>query len=306
MTARRGATGLSGMLVIDKPGGMTSHDVIAYLRRTTGEQRIGHAGTLDPLATGVLVVLIGPAARLSQYVSADRKSYLAQIAFGVATDTLDADGEAVSTGPVPPSVLDSGRAQEVLDTFLGPQKQTPPAFSAIKRQGVPAYRRARKGEDVAMEPRDIVVDEAELVAIDAVSATWEVRFSVSKGTYIRSLARDIGAAMGVDSHLAALRRTRAGALSLEHAIALEDVASAASDSRLSSLFIDPVPVLGFPHIEADAATVQSGRNLAAPVDLAPEPDSRISIVVDDRLGAIYRFNGAVLVPEAVFLPGVAR
>jgi tRNA pseudouridine55 synthase len=304
--ARRGATGLSGVLVIDKPAGCTSHDVVARLRKATGEKRIGHTGTLDPMATGALIVLVGSATRLARYLSVDRKSYLAHVEFGTATDTLDADGHVVSSSPVPPSVLDALEAERVLATFLGPQTQIPPAFSAIKRQGVPAYRLARDGADVTMEPREIEVHEAALSAVDPSGPTWQVRFSVSKGTYIRSLARDIGAAAGTDAHLSALRRTQAGVLGLEHAVTLEDACAAASEGRLPSLFIDPLPALGFPHMTGDPASVRTGRALPAPAGLALGSDDRVSIIVDGRLGAVYRLSGSSLVPETVFVPEVAR
>jgi len=304
--ARRGATGLSGVLVIDKPGGCTSHDVVARLRKATGEKRIGHAGTLDPMATGVLVVLIGSATRLARYLTVDRKSYLAHIGFGTATDTLDADGDVVSSSPVPPSMLDALEAERILATFVGPQTQIPPAFSAIKRQGVPAYRLARDGAEVTMEPRAIEVHEAALSAIDPSGPTWQVRLSVSKGTYIRSLARDIGAVAGTDAHLSALRRTQAGALGLEHAVTLDDACVAASDGRLPSLFVDPLPALGFPQTTGDRVSVRTGRALPAPAGIAPGTGDRVSVIVDGRLGAVYRLSGSSLVPETVFVPEVAR
>ncbi|MHB1450577.1 MAG: tRNA pseudouridine(55) synthase TruB [Coriobacteriia bacterium] len=305
MTARRGATGLSGLLVIDKPGGMTSHDVVARLRRSTGERRIGHAGTLDPLATGVLLVLIGSATRLERYLSGHDKSYRALIAFGTETDTLDSDGSVVATHPVPETILQPEQATRILTGFIGLGTQVPPAYSAIKRDGVPAYRLARAGADVEMAPRDMVVHEASLRAVDAASATWDVHFSVSKGTYIRSLARDIGVAAGYGAHLAALRRTSVGAIVIDEAHSLDAACDAAAAGVLPGLFTDPVPALGFPTMNGDAATVQAGRMLgAAPTGSAGS--DRVSVVVDGRLGAIYRLAPGGYAPEAVFIPEVSR
>jgi len=306
MTARRGATGLSGMLVIDKPAGMTSHDVVARLRRATGERRIGHAGTLDPLATGVLLVLIGSATRLERYLSGHDKSYRATVAFGAETDTLDADGRIVATHPVPASVLDEREAQRILDGFVGPQSQIPPAYSAIKRDGVPAYRLARAGTDVEMAPREIVVRAATLEKLDVGSPSWEVHFSVSKGTYVRSLARDIGTAAGTGAHLSALRRTSVGSVSVEEAHALDDAFEAGEAGALPGMFSDPVPALGFPIIEGAADTVRTGRALPVPASVDLAPGDRVSVLVGGRLGAVYRQTPRGCVPEAVFIPEVAR
>lgn len=306
MTARRGATGLSGLLIIDKPAGMTSHDVIARLRRATGERRIGHAGTLDPLATGILTVLIGSATRLERYLSGQDKSYDARLVFGAETDTLDSDGTVTATLPVPPSVLDPDAAARVLSRFLGPQSQMPPAYSAIKRDGVPAHRLARAGVEVEMSPRDIVVHEAALLSVNAQTASWDVHFAVSKGTYVRSLARDVGRAAGTGAHLAALRRTSVGPVRIEAAHALDAACDAALAGELPALFTDSVPVLGFPTHAASAAEVLAGRTLAAPDQAQIAPGNRVSVLVDDRLGAVYRTTERGLVPETVFSPAVSR
>ena len=184
--ARRGATGLSGILLVDKPEGMTSHDVVAIVRRATGEGRVGHAGTLDPAATGLLVVLVGPATRLEPYLSSATKSYEATIAFGAATDTDDADGVIVATSPVPENVRDPAYAQALLARFLGESEQVPPTYSAIKTAGKAAHRVARAGGEVVVQPRPIRVDEARLLGVDPATESWRVSFTVSKGTYIRA------------------------------------------------------------------------------------------------------------------------
>ncbi|HZL05264.1 MAG TPA: tRNA pseudouridine(55) synthase TruB, partial [Coriobacteriia bacterium] len=193
MSTRRGATDLSGILAVDKPSGITSHDVVAAVRRATGERRVGHAGTLDPVATGLLTILVGPATRLEPYLSGHDKTYVATIAFGTSTDTDDADGAVIQTVPVPGDVIDPDAASRLLASFTGEQLQVPPAYSAIKRGGQVAHRAARAGEPLAIEPRPVVVRAAELIAIDSTVPVWDVRFTVSKGTYIRALARDIGA-----------------------------------------------------------------------------------------------------------------
>ncbi|MDZ4166820.1 MAG: tRNA pseudouridine(55) synthase TruB, partial [Coriobacteriia bacterium] len=238
MIARRGATALAGVLLVDKPGGPTSHDVVATIRRATGERRIGHAGTLDPMATGLLLVLVGRATRLERYLSGHDKSYDARIVFGAATDTLDADGEVTETRPVDDTLFDLTRAAGVLASFVGPALQMPPAYSAIKRGGVAAHRLARAGKEPELQPRDIVVHEATLSAVHPDEHAWDVSFSVSKGTYIRSLARDVGLAAGTVAHLGALRRTAVGAASITAAHTIDAVTEAATADRLPALFSD--------------------------------------------------------------------
>lgn len=302
---RRGATGLSGVLVIDKPSGCTSHDVVAQLRRATGEGRIGHAGTLDPLATGVLVVLVGSATRLEPYLSAADKTYRARVSFGKATDTLDAEGAVTATAPVPDDVLDRACAEQLLARFIGPIVQTPPAYSAIKRGGVPSYRAARAGRPQEPAPRQVHIRSIILESIDVEACAWEIAISVSKGTYVRSLARDIGQAAGTVAHLAALRRTASGAASLEDAASLPDILASAASGDLPSLFVDPLALLPFPVIHGDPLRVRSGRALPA----ASCPDTQtdlVAVLVEDRLGAVYRREGEMLVPETVFVPEVSR
>ena len=299
--ARRGATGLSGIMPIDKPAGMTSHDVVGFVRRVTGERRVGHAGTLDPMATGLLVVLIGPATRLEQFVSASYKTYEATIAFGAETDTEDAEGSVVATAPVPPAVLRESDAQRVLDAFLGESMQVPPQYSALKVDGKTAHRVARGGGEIELAARPIDVTLAELESVDATSATWRAIFRVSKGTYIRSLARDIGRAAGTAAHLAGLRRIESGALSLDRdANSLEEVERAAADGRIESLFCSALAVLGMPFIEIDeeaAAAVRVGRELRCPDGLAD--GSLVALVRGGHVCAVYRRVGEALRPEVV-------
>jgi tRNA pseudouridine55 synthase len=296
---RRGATTLLGVLPLDKPSGMTSHDVVAAVRKATGEGRVGHAGTLDPMATGLLVVLIGRYTRLEPYLSGARKTYEARIAFGSATDTDDAEGDAVDVAPVRASVLDPDTAQTALDALLGDSMQQPPAYSAIKVGGRVAHRAARAGETLDVEPRPITVDVAELLRVDVDARTWDVRFRVSKGTYVRALARDLGRAMGTFAHLAALRRTTAGALTLDDAYPLDEAVAAASEERIESLFADPVAALGLPTWDASARDVANGRRLAAGDACALPEQALAAVLVGGRLHGVYRREGDALVPEAV-------
>ncbi len=233
-THRRGATAYSGVLLVDKPAGMTSHDVVARIRRLTGEGRVGHAGTLDPLASGLLVVVLGSATSLASQLSAHAKRYRATIAFGVQTTTDDAEGSVLASSTVPQHLFEPHVAEDILARFLGSQLQQPPDFSARKYKGERAYKIARKGGVPELEPRPIEVFEARLISADATAHTWSVEFHVSKGTYIRALARDIGRAAGTYAHLSILRRMASGSLNLDDAWTLEELeahCSAAPDDR---------------------------------------------------------------------------
>lgn len=304
MTPRRAATGLAGVLLVDKPAGCTSHDVVATIRRATGERRIGHAGTLDPMATGLLLVLVGPAVRLVRYLTGCDKRYDARITFGLVTDTLDAEGSVLTHAHVPEEVLDPAHARDVLAGFLGPSSQVPPAYSAIKTAGVAAHRRARAGEDVALDPRPIVVHEARLTSIDASAPAWDVTFSVSKGTYIRALARDIGRAAHTEAHLSALRRTAIGSATVGQAHTLDAVVNAAHDGAVETLFADPAALLGIPVREVAPADVADGR--ALPDDPTLPDGARVACVTRDELLAVYRRDQDVLRAETVFATGVRR
>ena len=288
--------GLSGILLVDKPAGLTSHDVVERVRRATGERRVGHAGTLDPMATGLLVVLVGPATRLAPYLTAAEKTYVARIAFGAETDTDDAEGTVTRTADVPGAILDAAAAQRELDALLGESQQVPPAYSAIKVDGKVAHRVARSGGEVELAPRAITVLRAELLGLDADSAAWDVDFLVSKGTYVRALARDLGRAVDSAAHLRALRRTSSGALALADAHPLQAIETAAASGELAALFADPVAALGLPTVEADAHAVMCGRTLEAPEGDAP----LVAVLADDTLVAVYRRDGDRLVADAVF------
>jgi tRNA pseudouridine55 synthase len=229
---------MNGVLVVDKPSGPTSHDVVGRVRRAIGTRRVGHTGTLDPLATGVLPLVVGRATRLAQFLSADDKEYLADVRFGVATTTYDAlgsetpgvAGDEREHGPVDLSSLD-----RALDEFRGTYLQTPPAFSAKKIAGKPAYELARAGQAPELTPVEVTVSAIEVV--EAGDCDVRLRVVCSSGFYVRTLAHELGQRLGCGAHLAALRRTRAGSFHLRDAVALDEVEAdrARAASRLVPL-----------------------------------------------------------------------
>lgn len=210
---------IEGVLLVDKPGGMTSHDVVYRLRRKLQIQRIGHAGTLDPMATGVLVMLIGKATRISQYLISVDKVYEGEITLGSTTNSQDAEGEVMETRPVPP--LTEAELRTMMKTFLGDQYQTPPMFSAIKVGGVPLYKKAREGEEVEREPRFIRVAAFELLSFNSPKLTF--RLDCTKGTYVRTVAHDLGGKLGCGAHLSALRRTGSGKFNISQCTTLDAI-----------------------------------------------------------------------------------
>jgi tRNA pseudouridine55 synthase len=208
---------MAGILVVDKPEGWTSFDVVKYVRGRCAEKRVGHAGTLDPAATGVLPLLLGSATRLTEYLVDTTKTYEATIELGVVTDTYDADGEVVSRADA--SGVTREQVEAMLPLFVGGIMQAPPAYSAIKRAGVPLYRMARRGETVASEPRPVFVEALEI--IDYGAPTLRLRVRCGKGFYVRSLAHDLGAVLGVGGSLSGLVRTRVGSFRIEDAVRME-------------------------------------------------------------------------------------
>jgi len=206
---------VSGVLIVDKPIGMTSHDVVQFIRRGTRINRAGHTGTLDPRASGVLVVLVGPAVRLSEFVSASDKRYQAVIKFGMTTSTFDTEGEITSRRPVDISYEE---LEEALSGFVGEFEQTPPIYSALKVKGKKAYELAREVKDVELEPRTITVHSLELLDWDPPEAVIDIQ--CSSGTYVRSLASDLGEKLGSGATLIGLRRTKNGRFTLREAISL--------------------------------------------------------------------------------------
>lgn len=213
---------------MDKPAGMSSHDVVRVVRRTTGEKSIGHLGTLDPMATGVLPLLLGKSTRLAQFFGQAEKSYTGGIRFGFATDTYDADGERV--GETRPLCKSLDELRVLAERFNGVIEQTPPAYSAKKINGVPAYKLARAGKPVPVKPVQIEILNFELLSLDGEVAEFAMR--VSAGGYVRSVAHELGAAAGCGAHLASLRRTQAGVFSLDDAITMDEMERFAAAGEL--------------------------------------------------------------------------
>ena len=277
---KRGESGLSFVLGIDKPQGMSSHDVVSRCRRILGERRIGHAGTLDPLASGVLIVCVGSAARLDKYLTGHDKSYVVDIAFGATTTTDDAEGEVLCSAQPPEVLLNADFAHIHLNAFVGKTKQYPPLYSAIKVGGKKACDEARKGNKLELAARDIEIYSADLLSITDMRETstpyivWTVSLHVSKGTYVRSFARDLGVVVDCPAHVLHLRRTKSAQLSVQDCTTLEElqlIAEAGKESlqtaQTAACFpaLDPVELLGFRFAfvnEEQAARVKNGAVLA--------------------------------------------
>jgi tRNA pseudouridine55 synthase len=210
---------MEGVLLVDKPKGLTSHDVVYRLRRKLGMKKIGHAGTLDPMATGLLIMLIGKATRISQYLISTDKVYEGEATLGVITDSQDAEGEIMETRPVPE--LSEAQVKDVMKGFLGDQYQTPPMHSAIKVDGVKLYHLARKGEEIEREPRFIRIVSFNLTSFAPPKLTFTLH--CTKGTYVRTVANDLGQKLGCGAHLSALRRTASGKFNLSDGLTLEAI-----------------------------------------------------------------------------------
>jgi len=224
---------IDGALVIDKPSGKTSHDVVDAVRRLVGFRQVGHLGTLDPLATGVLVLLLGRATRLAQFYTGRRKRYSCSVRFGYATDTYDSDGEAQGTDLAP--VLDRATIESLAARFLGRLQQMPPSFSAKKIHGRPAHELARKKKPVALKPVEVDVYEFRLTEMEGSCAKFAIECGA--GTYIRALAHELGKLEGSGAHLSEISRTAVGEFTLDHAIKLEELAEAARAGRLAQRVI---------------------------------------------------------------------
>ncbi len=248
---------ISGVLVVDKPVGMTSHDVVQAIRNGTGLRRAGHTGTLDPRASGVLVILVGPAVRLSEYVSASDKRYQAIIRMGGSTDTFDAEGKVTNT-EAPLNVTET-QFEEALKTFVGQIEQTPPPYSAIKVQGRKAYEMARKGEVVDLAPRMITVHHLEVLEWAPPEVVIDVH--CSSGTYVRSLANDLGQKLGCGAYLVGLRRTKSGRFSLRDATPLRKLQEAFQAGSWYQYLIPAAEALGdWPAVELNPDEVEGVRH----------------------------------------------
>jgi tRNA pseudouridine55 synthase len=273
----------AGVLVVDKPGGITSFDVVQAVGRILKERKCGHAGTLDPMATGVLPVCVGAATKIAGYLAEEEKEYEATFAIGVATDTGDATGKPVEERPgaaVPESAL-----SEALAALAGTFEQVPPAYSAVKVGGVRSYKLARKGLDVPLAPRRVTVREARLLSVGP--DRFRVFLAVSKGFYVRSLPRDLGARLGVPLTVSELRRTRVGGFRASLAVTLDALRERARDGDAASLLIPIVDALGrFPHWEVPEESISPVRNgrLSGPwlVECAAATQGDLALLVTSR------------------------
>ena len=277
--------GRDGLVVVDKPAGWTSHDVVARIRRLAGTRRVGHAGTLDPMATGVLVVGIGRATRLLGHLAAHDKDYDATIRLGAATTTDDAEGEVVATADA--SQVGDGAVRVAMAALTGDIEQVPSAVSAVKVDGVRAYAKVRAGEAVELQPRSVQVARFELRARRGVEL--DVGVTCSTGTYVRALARDLGRALGVGAHLTALRRTRVGGFGLDRAKTLDQLTES-----FTVLPLEDAVAGAFPRwdVDAEAARRLSLGQRLPPSGLPPgfvgvfAPDGSVVALVEERAGAV--------------------
>ncbi len=298
---------MNGLVVIDKPEGITSHDVVNRLRKITGERSIGHLGTLDPMATGVLPLLMGKFTRLAQYFSAAEKSYAGAIRFGFATDTYDAEGEPA--GPdlwleVAPS-LTLDRVSAATERFLGETQQMPPPFSAKKIDGRAAYKLAREGKPVELKPAQVRINAFEIVAMEGSEVSFSL--NISAGGYVRSVAHELGQDLGCGAHLSRLRRTRAGAFTLADAHTLEELEALSGDAAdniaaLHALCVHPRALLPeMPSVTADAMALGRLRNGAQAnlAEFSQAPLVKIFAGPRELAGIARRVAGTLFQPVVV-------
>jgi len=288
---------MNGVLIIDKPSGLTSHDVVHRVRRILNERSVGHLGTLDPMATGLLPLVIGSFTRLAQFYLSSEKSYEGTIRFGFSTDTYDAEGEPTSA---PAAVTVSREELDVVAAkFRGVISQTPPPFSAKKIKGVPAYKLARRQEEVKLEPVEVEIKEFEILTVTGERAGFRAR--VGSGTYMRSVAHDMGPLLGCGAHLECLRRTRVAEFTLEDAHTLEEVAGTQT-AALEELFVHPRKLLPqFPSVTADevsTAHIRSGRTVNLP-ELSRTRQVKVFSGQRDLIAIATRVAGTLFHPKIV-------
>jgi tRNA pseudouridine55 synthase len=290
---------MNGVVVIDKPAGLTSHDVVNRVRRILGQRSVGHLGTLDPLATGVLPVVLGNLTRLAQFYAHSEKTYEGVIRFGFATDTYDAEGEP--TTPAQEVCLCGDDVRAAAAQFQGIIEQTPPPFSAKKIAGVPAYKLARKKQEVELKPVQVEIKEFHILDTTADQATFRAR--VASGTYIRSVAHEMGQKLGCGAHLASLRRTAAAEFLIEDAHSLEALQAAMQQGTVESLFVHPrklVPQLPcVTATEENAAFIRSGRAVNLP-EMSRAPLVKVFYGQRDLIAIATRIAGTLFHPGIVF------
>ena len=282
--------GPAGFLLVDKAPGWTSHDVVDAARRWLGTRRVGHLGTLDPLATGVLPLAIRAATKLAPYITDDRKSYVGSIELGIETDTLDADGQVLRRheGALP----EGAAVEEALVGFQGEIEQVPPMYSAVKHSGVPLHRLAREGKHVERAPKKVRIDRIELISYRP--PLVELRVDCSPGTYVRTLADDLGRRLGCGAHLRNLRRLRSGPFVLDAAMTPDQLAGAAESGKIEDYLIPAVDVLGL-------AIVQLGPEETRRVEHGCEVGASAQLVAGERVAALKPGGEMLAVMEV--LPG---
>jgi tRNA pseudouridine55 synthase len=290
---------MNGVLVLDKPAGMTSHDVVNVVRRATGESSVGHLGTLDPMATGILPLLLGRYTRLAQFFGQAEKHYSGTIRFGFPTDTFDADGEP--TVAPQPLTLSLAELKGVAARFYGEMQQMPPVYSAKKIGGVPAHKLARAGKDVPVKPARIFIHRFELLALEGDLATFEMH--VSSGGYVRSVAHELGELAGCGAHLATLRRTQAGPFQLAQAITVEQLKSlAATPAQIEARLPHPRTLLPeMPSVTVDeisAGRLRNGMAMNLP-EFSSAPLVKVFTTQTDLLGIAKRIAGTLMQPIVV-------
>ena len=281
--ARNETPGPAGFLVVDKPEGWTSHDVVDAARRWLGTRRVGHLGTLDPQATGVLPLAVREATKLVPYLESGVKSYAGTVRFGIETDTLDAQGQVVRTheGALP----ERAAVLAALEEFKGDIQQIPPMYSAVKQGGVPLHRLARKGKEVERAPKKVRILGLELVAFDGDEARIQVECSA--GTYVRVLAADLGERLGCGAHLKSLRRTACGPFRESDAATAETLAQAADEGTLEARIVPPASALGWPTWTLSATAeqrVRHGGDVPAGTVVRVAPGAKVAAL--DETGAL--------------------
>lgn len=283
--------GPAGFLVVDKPAGITSHDVVDAARRWLGTRRVGHLGTLDPAATGVLPLAVREATKLVPFLEGGLKSYAGTIRLGSETDTLDAEGTVTRRheGALP----EERAVREALATFVGEIEQVPPMYSAVKKEGVPLHKLAREGIEVEREPKRVTIHRLELIKYAPPDV--EVEVDCSAGTYVRALAADLGSRLGCGAHLSGLRRTRSGPFTEDQAVTEAVLSREAEEGTVAQRLVAPVNALGYPVVrlsQAEAERLRQGGEIPAPESpitpgtrlAALEPEGTLLAIVEARPG----------------------
>lgn len=293
---------MNGVLIIDKPHGLTSHDVVNRVRRLLGQRTVGHLGTLDPLATGVLPLVTGSLTRLAQFYTTSEKAYEGIMRFGFATDTYDAEGEL--TSPQQSVNLDKNEIEALAARFRGLIEQMPPPFSAKKIRGVPAYKLARKQKEVVLKPVQVEIKQLEILDVFTDRVTFRAR--VASGTYMRSLAHDLGQQLGCGAHLESLCRTAVAEFEIVDAHTLEQLADAASSGSIEDLFVHPRKLLPqMPAVTADeptAARIRSGRTVNLP-ELSRARQVKVFQGQKELIAIATRVAGTLFHPKIVLTCG---